>query len=313
MSAPSDMRGQTPREISYAFSAQSRAGRAIIRSIENLTGRPRLIRMALGYEKEVSAGRDFWEVMTERYRLTVDTGAAGLSNIPRDGPLIVVANHPFGILDGMAMGRILSATRGDFRIVANNVFHRSEELGKIILPISFDDTKEARRTNLNTRNEALRFLAAGGTVGVFPGGTVSTARKPFGTPMDPSWRTFTARLVARSGATVVPVYFHGANSRMFQIASHLHSTLRVALLIKEFGSRVGGQIGATIGRPLPTEEIAKRISDSAALMDYLREATYRLSPEPLPSFAYGKDFDPVFAKREYADDRRRPDRDDRVA
>ncbi|MEM7546159.1 MAG: lysophospholipid acyltransferase family protein [Pseudomonadota bacterium] len=296
--------GSTPREISYAFSAQTRVGKAVIRSIENLTGRPRLIRMALGYEKEVSAGRDFWEVMTERYGLTVDTGAEGLANIPKEGPLIVVANHPFGILDGMAMGRILSATRGDFRIVANNVFHRSEELSRIILPISFEDTKGSRRTNLSTRNEALRFLKDGGTVGVFPGGTVSTARKPFGTAMDPAWRTFTARLVARSGATVVPVFFHGANSRMFQLASHVHSTLRVALLIKEFGRRVGGQIGATIGMPLPMAEITARASDPAAMMDYLRDATYALSPAPLPSLGYGKDFDPLFADRVHAEDRR---------
>lgn len=296
--------GQTPREISYAFSAQSRAGRAVIRSIENLTGRPRLIKMALGYEKEVSKGRDFWEVMTERYRLTLNTGASDLSNIPREGPLIVVANHPYGILDGMALGRILSASRGDFRIVANNVFHRSEELSRIILPISFEDSKEARRTNLKTRNEALQFLADGGTVGVFPGGTVSTARKPFGRPMDPSWRTFTARLVARSGAAVVPVYFHGTNSRMFQIASHLHSTLRVALLIKEFGARVGGQVSATIGLPLPTAEIAARASDSMALMDYLRDATYALSPDPIRSYAYGKDFDPAFANRDHPSNRR---------
>ena len=115
--------GHAPREISYAYSAQSRAGRAVIRSIENLTGRPRLIRMALGYEEEVSAGRDFWEVMTERYGVTVEAGAGGLDRIPREGPLVIVANHPFGILDGMAMGRILSARRGrDFRIIAHKVF-----------------------------------------------------------------------------------------------------------------------------------------------------------------------------------------------
>ena len=101
--------GGTPREISYAFSAKSRAGKAVIRSIENLTGRPRLIRMAAGYETEVSAGRDFWEVMTERYRLKV--AVDGAANIPADGPLIVVANHPYGILDGMALGRI-RARRG---------------------------------------------------------------------------------------------------------------------------------------------------------------------------------------------------------
>ncbi|MEM7523793.1 MAG: lysophospholipid acyltransferase family protein [Pseudomonadota bacterium] len=270
----------------------------MIRSIENLTGRPKLIRMALGYEKEVSAGRDFWEVMTERYGLTVDAGPRGLERIPAKGPVVIVANHPFGILDGMAMGRILSERRGDFRIIAHKVFHKAKELEDIILPISFDETREAQRVNLETRKEALRYLAAGGAIGIFPGGTVSTAKTILGQPIDPVWRNFTARLVSRSNAAVIPIYFHGANSRIFQIASHLHSTLRLALLIKEFGSRVGGSIEATIGEALPNEEIAAFSKDSSALMDYLRDKTYELSPQPLESLDYGFEFEEAYLGRE---------------
>lgn len=293
-----DESGGTPQEISYAYSARSRAGRAVIRSIENLTGRPKLIRMALGYEREVSAGRNFWEVMTERYRVTVDVGPDGLNRIPETGPLVIVANHPFGILDGMAMGRILSARRPHFRIIAHKIFHKARELEEIILPISFDETKAAQAVNLETRRRALEYLAGGGAIGIFPGGTVSTSKRPFGWPMDPVWRNFTARLVSRSGAAVVPVFFHGANSRVFQIASHLHPTLRVALLIKEFGARVGGAIQASIGAPLPAEAIRARASDSGALMDYLRDETYALSPVPLPSLDYGYEFEPAYLGRD---------------
>lgn len=290
--------GQTPREISYAYSARSRAGRAVIRSIENLTGRPRLIRMALGYENDISAGRDFWEVMTDRYGLTVDAGPGGLKRIPRDGPLVVVANHPYGILDGLAMGRILSERRGrNFRVIAHKVFHKARELEEIILPISFDDTREAQEANIATRRLALDYLAGGGAIGIFPGGTVSTAKKPFGQPMDPVWRGFTARLVSRSDATVIPIFFHGANSRMFQVVSHLHATLRMALLIKEFGARVGGPIQATVGEALPREEIRARAKDSTALMDYLRDATYALSPDRLDSLDYGFEFETHYASR----------------
>lgn len=292
-----DRGASAPRDISYAQGAQSRAGRAIIRSIENLTGRHRLIRLASGYESEVSAGRNFWRVMTDRYGLSVRAGPDGLSPIPREGPLVVVANHPFGILDGMAMGRILSERRGGFRIMAHKVFHRTRDLEDVILPLSFDDTREARAINLETRREALRYLAEGGAIGVFPGGTVSTAKRPFGHPMDPIWRTFTAKLVSRSGAVVVPVYFDGANSRLFQVASHVHSTLRLALLIKEFGARVGGEISATIGAPLPVDEIAARAGSPAALMDYLRDATYALAPVAPPSLDYGLELEPLYAAR----------------
>ncbi|MEM8624940.1 MAG: 1-acyl-sn-glycerol-3-phosphate acyltransferase, partial [Pseudomonadota bacterium] len=196
--------GATPRDISYSFSARSRAAKAVIRSIENLTGRPRLLRMADGYEREVEAGRDFWEVMRERYRITMDLRGRGLAGIPTEGPLILVANHPYGILDGLALGRILSEVRGDFKIVAHVVFRRAKDLEKVILPIDFGETKEAQRVNIETRRASLDYLADGGAIGIFPGGTVSTASKPFGRPADPVWKTFTARMIVKSEATVVP-------------------------------------------------------------------------------------------------------------
>jgi len=279
--------GATPKEISYAISARSRAGRAMIRSIENITGRPRLLKMALGYEREVEAGRDFWEVMQERYRLSIDFVGGGLANIPKEGPVVVVANHPYGILDGLAMGRIMSESRGDFRIIAHTVFRKAKDLEKVILPIDFSETMEAQRLNIQTRKDALAYLGGGGAVGIFPGGTVSTASKPFARAMDPPWKTFTAKMIARSGAAVVPLFFDGQNSRLFQLASHLNYTLRMALLINEFDSRVGEPIRITVGKPLPPEEIKARKGDAVALMDYLREQTYRLSPRPLKDISYG--------------------------
>ncbi|MEM0923852.1 MAG: lysophospholipid acyltransferase family protein [Pseudomonadota bacterium] len=277
--------GAAPREISYSFSARSRAGKAVVRTIENLTGRPRLLRMALGYEDEVEAGRDFWEVMQERYGITLDI--SGLENIPREGPLVAVANHPYGILDGLAMGRILSAARGDFKIIAHVVFKRARDLERIILPIDFGETKAAMARNIATRKAALEYLAEGGAIGIFPGGTVSTSAKPFSRPMDPQWKTFTAKMIARSKATVVPIYFDGRNSRLFQIASHLNPTLRVALLINEFDSRIKDPLKVQIGRPLPQEEISARARDQRGLMDYLRRETYRLNPEPEKDYSYG--------------------------
>lgn len=279
------------REISYSHSAQTRGGRAVIRVVENATGRLKLIRQAKGYEHDVAAGRDFWGVMIERYGLSLRLEGGSLESIPREGPLILVANHPYGILDGLMMGHILSEVRGDFRILAHRVFRKARDLEQVILPIAFDETPEARTMNIETRKAALRFLAEGGAIGVFPGGTVSTAARPFGRPMDPGWRSFTARMIAKSGATVVPVYFDGANSRLFQIASHIHATLRVALLIKEFKRRVGAPVGVVIGQPVDPAEIAARRGDTKAMMDFLRRETYALSPVPLGSPDYGFEFE----------------------
>ncbi len=281
---------QAVREISYASSAQSRSGRAFIRAVENATGRLRLIKRASGYEDEVAAGRDFWQVMVERYGLQLNVVGGSLSNIPSEGPVILISNHPYGILDGLMLGHILSQTRGDFRILANRVFRRAEELDRIVLPISFDETKEAMKLNLETRKEALNYLDDGGAIGIFPGGTVATSKTPFGRPIDPAWRTFTAKMVMKSDAAVVPMFFDGHTSRLFQLASRAHFTLRMAFMINEFRMRVDEAVDVVVGDPLPRQEIARQ-KDPRQLMDYLRLATYRLSPKPLQSTDYGFEFE----------------------
>ncbi|KZY46589.1 acyltransferase [Roseovarius sp. HI0049] len=279
------------RDISYAYSAQTRSGRAMIRTMENLTGRIRLIKRAQGYERDVAEGRDFWQVMVERYGLTLDVTGGSLDNIPREGPLVLIANHPYGILDGLMMGHILSQTRGDFRILAHHVFRKAEDLNRIILPIDFDETKEALALNLHTRRVAHEYLGQGGAIGIFPGGTVSTAAKPFAQPFDPSWRGFTARLVGRSNATVVPVYFDGHTSRLFQLASHLHYTLRMGLLIKEFAKRVDTSVRVVVGEPIGREDLDARAKDSKSLMAFLRQKTYELGPRPINPNDIGFEFE----------------------
>jgi putative hemolysin len=279
------------REISYASSAASRGGRAMIRVMENATGRLELIRRAEGYDAEVRQGRDFWEVMVERYGLELRVAGGSLANIPAEGPVVLIANHPYGILDGLMMGHILARARGDFRILAHRVFRKAEDIERIILPISFDDTKEARALNIETRKTALRYLADGGAIGIFPGGTVSTAARPFGRPMDPGWRGFTARMIAKSEATVVPVYFDGHNSRLFQLMSHLHTTLRMGLLIKEFRARVNSPVEVVIGDPIPRAALEPYARDTPEMMEFLRKTTYALSPRPLDAQARGFEFE----------------------
>jgi putative hemolysin len=279
------------REISYAHSANTRGGRTVVRLLENTTGRLRLIKRAKGYEDEVAQGRDFWEVMPDRYGLSLDVIGGSLSNIPRDGPVILIANHPYGILDGLMMGHILSQSRGDFRILANSVFRKSEDLNRVVLPISFEGTREAVQANIVTRKTALDYLGQGGAIGVFPGGTVSTAERPFGHPMDPEWRSFTARMIAKSNATVVPIYFDGHTSRLFQIASHLHSTLRLGLLIKEFKKRVDTPVRVVVGDPIGRDVLDPLATQSKQMMDFLRKATYELNPNPVKSFDLGYEFE----------------------
>ncbi len=282
---------QIHREVSYAASAETRGGRAMIRIIENLTGRPGLIRRARGYHAEIAQGREFWQVICDRYGLSLDLVSGRLDDIPRDGPLVVIANHPFGILDGLMMGLMLSRTRGDFRILANSVFRKSDDLAPFVLPVSFDRTRAAVRTNLETRRQAFEILGEGGAIGIFPGGAVATSARPFSRPMDPGWGGFAARMVARSRATVVPLFFEGQNSRLFQLASHTHQTLRLGLLIREFGRRVDLPVQLSIGAPIGRDQLDPLVGDAKTLMAFLRRKTYELASEPVDPMRVGHEWD----------------------
>ncbi|MEL6316755.1 MAG: lysophospholipid acyltransferase family protein [Pseudomonadota bacterium] len=275
------------RDLSYAQSAKTRLGRAIVRGIENMTGRPKLVRAVLDYQRDLEAGNSFWEVMWERFQLKLDLPGGGLANIPKEGPLVCVANHPYGILDGLAFGTILQKTRPDFKILANQWLVKAPEIDHQILPIDRSETREALRTNLATRRTALEHLRAGGCIAVFPGGTIAAGRKFYKPAFDPDWKTFTATMIRASKAPVLPMLFEGQNSRMFQIASSLNSTLRLALLISEFEKRVGDSVRVIIGEQIGRETL-ETYSDPRELMNFLRSRTYSLSPQLIGKLTEGR-------------------------
>jgi putative hemolysin len=278
------------REISYAITAKSRKGRVLIRSIENTTGRLRLIHRARGYDKDIDENNTFWDVVARRYGLSLEVVSGALSNIPATGPVVVISNHPYGILDGLMMGKILSTARAEFRIMAHKVFSKADEISDSILPISFDGTKEAMVMNLNTRKAALKYINEGGAVGIFPGGSVSSPQRMFSRPMDPEWGTFSAKMISQSKAAVVPVFFEGFNSRRFHVAGRMSRTLRTALLVNEFKRRINKPVKIAVGQPLSRDELDAYTKDSRGLMDFLRDSTYDLSSKPINTSEYGQEF-----------------------
>jgi len=227
----------------------------------------------------------------EGYGVTIDVMQGELGDIPVDQPLIVVANHPYGILDGLVMGSILAQSGANFKIVANDIFNKALEIKDKILPISFKNNRDAISLNLKTRKNALTHLSRGGVIGIFPGGTVSTSSKLFSQPADPAWRSFTAKMIFKSNALVVPIFFDGNTSRIFQLASHLHPTLRAGLLLREFKLRLDKPVGIVIGKPIPRCRLDVFKNDSRKMMDFLRLETYKLSPNKNQTFEYGYEFE----------------------
>jgi putative hemolysin len=278
--------------FTYSQTSQPLARRLLISGIENFTARLSLIDRMRRYEDEgkMSTEPNIWKSIMECYGISLKLVNSTLSDIPKTGPLILVANHPYGILDSTVMGYILSSTRPQFRIIAHQIFMTSPQIRPFLLPIDFAGTKQALIANAKTRKDAVHDLLKGSAIGIFPGGTVSTSAKLFSRPMDPRWRTFTARLILKSGATVIPIYFDGANSRLFQLASHAHSILRVSLLLREFEKRLDKSVRVVIGEPIAHSDIRANADNTHELMDMLRRRTYELAPKPLNSFEYGYDF-----------------------
>ena len=278
-------------DLSYAHSAQSRLGRTIIRCLENATGRSALLSRLPNLRTNMHSIQNLWHSIMEGYGVTIDIMQGELGDIPVDQPFIVVANHPYGILDGLVMGSVLAQSGANFKIIANDIFNKAQEISDKILPISFKNTREAISLNLRTRKNALTHLSHGGAIGIFPGGTVSTSSNLFSQPADPAWRSFTAKMIFKSNALVVPIFFDGNTSRIFQLASHLHPNIRAGLLLREFKLRLDKPVRIVIGKPIPRCRIDFLKNDSRKIMDFLRLETYKLSPNKNQTFEYGYEFE----------------------
>ena len=268
--------------FSYASPADPPVKRGLIRMVEVATGQPRLKRMYLDNQRHPRAGESFFAAAVRKLELDVQFDAAALAAIPRTGPVVIVANHPYGVLDGIVISWLVEKVRRDFVVLTNAVLMRAPEVQDYILPIDFSDAPEALETNIKTRAAARARLERGGVVVVFAAGGVSTAPDRWGRrpAVDARWQPFVAQLIQRSRATVVPIWFGGQNSRLFQIASHVSASLRISLIFREVKARIGAALPVVIGAAIPYAEIA-HIRDRQALADHLRAVTYALAaPEP---------------------------------
>ncbi|MCR9079224.1 MAG: lysophospholipid acyltransferase family protein [Hyphomonadaceae bacterium] len=264
-------------KLSYAAYFDHPLTRGMVRTIERLSGQPYLQKLYETYRENL-ADEPFFAAAVKLLNLDVEFSAARLAQIPETGPLVVVANHPFGVLDGLLISWLVSLRRKDFKVLTNAVLDGAPEAREWLLPIDFAPTKEAQAVNIATRAECLERLNAGECVIVFPAGGVSTSPTPFyRAAVDDTWKPFTAKLITRSGAQVTPIFFEGQNSRLFQWASHVSLELRLALIFREVKRRVGTAIPVHIGETLTPETLASA-GKRHELMNFLRDQTYGMAP-----------------------------------
>jgi putative hemolysin len=264
--------------FSYATSSDTAIKRWVIRLVERLTGQPELKRLYLRNQASPRPNESFWQASVRCLRLDVRYDATALASVPKAGPVVVVANHPYGVLDGIVICWLVEKVRSDFVVIVHSALERAPEVSEFVLPVDFSGTERARAVNLATRKSARARLDSGGAVIVFPAGMVSTSPDPLGRrpAVDARWQPFVSQLIQRAKPTVVPIWFAGQNSWLFQLASHVNATLRLALIFHEVKARIGSVLPVAIGEPIAFEALSA-IKDRQALADELFRRTHALA------------------------------------
>jgi len=267
------------RTLTYANSFDDAWTGFAIRAIEWMTGKLTILRMVNKFEKNNAKyrGQDFWRGALDTMGIDLLTPEEQLANIPKEGPVIVVANHPHGMVDGMIFADLIGRVRQDYRILTRSVLTGLDEAAtSFMIPVPFPHDPDAQRKMVEMRANAMDFLAQGGVVALFPSGVVMSSDSWWGPPIEREWNVFTAKLIRKSGAKVVPLYYPGRNSRAYQIACQVSPILRQGLLLHEIVRSCNKPQAPVVGKPLTEEQMAPLQTDPRGFMAWLRQHTLDL-------------------------------------
>jgi putative hemolysin len=223
------------------------------------------------------AGARFAQRLLESLEIDFALEDGDLSRLPASGATVVVANHPYGIAEGLILAVLLDRVREDWKILANSILANVSEFREKTILVNPFETPEASRQNRLPVKESLRWLQEGGMLAIFPAGEVAHLDWKEHSVTDPPWRLTAARLALRARCAVTPVFFEGANSVPFQVAGTLPiPALRTMGLAKEFLKLRGRTVRLRIGHPIPYS-VLKGYRDAEHATAYLRSRTFFLS------------------------------------
>jgi putative hemolysin len=218
---------------------------------------------------------NFSQCVLDDMRIDFMVSEEDAAEIPREGPVVAVANHPFGGIEGLMLEAVLRRVRPDVKIMANYMLHALPALRDTFIFVDPFGRQDSSKRNLASIRAAMRFVGDGGALGVFPAGEVSHATFKQRGIMDPPWSAHAARIALRTNAVVVPVYFHGRNSMRFQLAGLIHPRLRTILLPREFLNKRDKTLRVAIGRPIDPGRL-RRFESKEEVISYIRMRTYLL-------------------------------------
>jgi len=266
------------RALTYSNTFDSPVKRNVIRAIELLTGKIRIARLVRRFEKMGTfKGQAFWRATLDVMGIDLLTPADQLARIPKTGPVIFVANHPHGLVDGMILADLIGRVRDDYRILTRSLLVGiDEDAASYMIAVPFPHEPDAQKKMVEMRKAAMTHLQEGGIVALFPSGVVASSDSMFGPAVEREWNVFTAKMIRTSGATVVPCFFPGSNSRVYQIANRISATLRQGLLLHEIVHAFNKPQKPVVDAPIPQAEIDARAKDPRAFMAWLRTHTLGL-------------------------------------
>lgn len=265
------------RRLSYAGTFTNPFKANTIRTLEWLTGKLTLLHLIRRFEARGPArGPEFWERALDVMGIDLRTPEEQVALIPKTGPVVVVANHPHGLVDGLVMGRLVGLVRQDFKILTRSLLTGIEEIAYHMVPVPFPHEDGALEKGLEMRRIAMEHLNDGGVIILFPSGQVATSETWFGPAIEAEWNPFTAKMILKSGAQVLPIRFQGQNSRWYQIANRLSATCRQGLLLHEIAYALNKPQAPIIGAPIGRDQIAQWSSNPRGFMAWLRETTLAL-------------------------------------
>jgi len=266
------------RSLTYSTTFESPVKRTIIQAIEWVTGKIPIIRRIRKFEqKEQPTGQAFWAATMEAMGIELQTPQEQINNIPLEGPVVLVANHPHGLVDGMILADLIGRRREDYRILTRSMLTGIDEsASKYMIAVPFPHEADAQQKMIEMRNAARKHLTNGGLVAVFPSGTVAASESLFGPAIEAEWNVFTSKLIRTTKAAVVPMYFPGSNSRYYHMANRISSTLRQSLLLHEVSYAFDKPQKPVVGQAVSVEEAQERSKNPRAFMEWLRERTLGL-------------------------------------
>lgn len=241
--------------------------------------------LALSYLRRkylVAAGEESDQPFAERalkvLRVRMGCDEEEIRRIPETGPVVLVANHPFGMIEGLVLLQLMRRRRDDGRILGNQLLAAFEPLREDLILVDPYDSSGSGRANLNPIRKSIRWVRDGGMMGIFPAGEVARLSLRGRAITEAPWSNTVVKLIRRSGATTVPVWFEGANSRFFHLLGLVHPRIRTILLIRELVNKEGQTIRLRIGNPIPPERLLS-FSGRDQQVSYLRTMTLTLADE----------------------------------